>query len=153
MLFRSHLERLWVNTVAKEWRNYELKAYRFSNLGTSNLSIIVGIKAALDFVNAIGPERIYARIHALGAQVRDRLRAYKQIRLLNASADAFHSGLVTFAVAGGNLTRVVAECQKRHIRIGYWDEAGGRIRVSTHIFTQQTELNAFFDAVGRGLRA
>jgi selenocysteine lyase/cysteine desulfurase len=116
------------------------------------LSIIVGIKAALDFVNSIGPERIYARIHELGAQVRDRLRAYNQIRLLNASSDAFHAGLVSFAAVGGNLTRVLEECQTRRIRVRYWDDAGGRIRVSTHIFTQQTELNAFFDAVERGLR-
>src|SRR5215469_5294994 len=53
----EHLERLWVNTVGEEWRNYELKAFRFSNLGTSNLSIIVGVKAALDFFQAIGPKR------------------------------------------------------------------------------------------------
>ena len=148
----EHLERLWVNTVSDEWRNYKLKAFRFSNVGTSNLSIIVGIKAALDFVNAIGLERIYARIHELGAQVRDRLRAYNQIRLLNASSDDFHSGLVSFGSAGGNLRRVLEECQRRYIRVRYWDDAGGRIRVSTHIFTQQTELNAFFDAVERGLR-
>ena len=149
----EHLERLWVNTVAKEWRNYELKAYRFSNLGTSNLSVVVGVNAALDFVNAIGPERIYARIHELGAQVRDRLRAYNEVRLLNASSDTFHSGLVSFTVVGGGLKRVAEECQKRYIRIGYWDDAGGRIRVSTHVFTQQTELNAFFDAVEHGLRS
>jgi hypothetical protein len=71
--------------------------------------------------------------------VRDRLRAYNQIRLLNASSDAFHSGLVSFAATRGNLTRVLEECQTRHIR------------VSTRIFTQQIELNAFFDAVERGL--
>ena len=59
----------------------------------------MGIGAAVDFVNAIGPERIYARIHELGAQVRDGLRAYNQIRLLNASSDGFHSGLVSFAAA------------------------------------------------------
>ena len=44
-----------------------------------------------------------------------------------------------------------AECDKRHIRIRYWEE-DERIRISTHIFTQQTELNAFFDALERGLR-
>jgi hypothetical protein len=49
----------------------------------------------------------------------------------------------------GDLKRVVAECAKRNIRI-----IGGpeRIRIATHIFTQPTELNAFFDAVDRGVR-
>ena len=43
----------------------------------------------------------------------------------------------------------VAECAARNIRI-----AGGseRMRIATHIFTQPTELNAFFDAIARGVR-
>jgi selenocysteine lyase/cysteine desulfurase len=147
----QHLERLWAHTVAGQWRNYRLRAYRFSNLGTSNLSVIVGVTAALDFLRAIGPERVYARIHELGRRVRDRLRRYSRIRLLNASADRFHAGLVSFAAAPGDLRRVKAECDARHIRVGYW-EKDERIRVSTGIFTQQTELNAFFDALERGLR-
>jgi len=76
----------------------------------------------------------------------------EQERLISAGSSSAMTLLATFAAAGGNLTRVLEECQTRHIRVRYWDEAGGRIRVSTHIFTQQTELNAFFDAVERGLR-
>jgi selenocysteine lyase/cysteine desulfurase len=146
----EHLKRLWAHTVAEEWRNYKLKAYRFSNLGTSNLSVIVGMKAALDFFHAIGPAHIYARIHELARKVRDRLRKDPRIRVLNASADNFHAGLVSFAPVKGDLKRVKAECDARHIRIRYWEEYN-RIRVSTGIFTQQTELNAFFDALERGL--
>jgi selenocysteine lyase/cysteine desulfurase len=146
----EHLERLWTHTVTEQWRNYKLKAYRFSYLGTSNLSVIVGVKAALDFFHAIGPERIYARIHEMSRKVRDRLRENSRVRLLNASADNFHGGLVSFAAVKGDLKRVKAECDKRHIRIRYWEE-DERIRISTHIFTQQTELNAFFDALERGL--
>jgi selenocysteine lyase/cysteine desulfurase len=147
----EHLERLWAHTVGEEWRNYKLKAFRFSNLGTSNLSVIVGVKAAIDFYHAIGPDRIYARIHELGSKVRDRLRERPRIRLLNAGADNFYAGLVSFAAVKGDLKRVKAECDARHIRIRHWEE-DERIRVSTHIFTQPTELNAFFDAVDRGLR-
>jgi selenocysteine lyase/cysteine desulfurase len=144
----EHLERLWVNTVSEDWRNYDLKAYRFSNVGTSNLSVIVGLKAALDFYHAIGPERIYSRIHQLGGKVRDRLREHNQIRVLN---DDFHAGLISFGAVQGDLSQVAAECDARRIRIRYWPDQK-RIRVSTHIFTQQTDLNAFFDAVERGLR-
>ncbi|MBO0763924.1 MAG: aminotransferase class V-fold PLP-dependent enzyme [Hyphomicrobiaceae bacterium] len=153
MLFvrEPHLERLWAHTVAEDWRNYGLKAYRFSNVGTSNLSVIVGFKAALDFVNAIGREHIYARIHEQARKVRDGLRQLPQIRMLNASTDAHHAGLVSFTTAKGDLGRVAAECDQRRIRIRYWpDEA--RIRVSTHVFTHDPEINAFLDAVARGLR-
>ncbi len=144
------LERLWVNIASAEWRNYRMKAYRFSNFGTSNLSVMVGLKAALDFFHTLGPERIYARIHELATRVRERIQSYPELRLCNASADAFYGGLVSFEAVKGDLKRVVAECAARHIRI-----AGGpaRIRIATHIFTQPTELNAFFDAVDRGLRS
>ena len=56
---------------------------------------------------------------------------------------------MSFAAVKGDLKPVKAECDKRHIRIRYW-ERDERIRVSTHI-TQQTESNAFFDALERGL--
>lgn len=161
------LERLWVNIAAGEWRNYEMKAYRFSNLGTSNLSVMVGLKAALDFFQTIGRERIYSRIHALATRVRDRVVTHPQLRVVNASRDEFFGGLVSFEPAAsgsraagtlppapsgattGGLKRIADECAVRNIRI-----AGGaeRIRIATHIFTQPTELNAFFDALDAGLR-
>jgi selenocysteine lyase/cysteine desulfurase len=143
------LERLWVNIASTGWRNHDLKAYRFSTFGTSNLSVMVGLKAALDFHQALGPERVYARIHELARRVRDRIKEFPQLRLTNASADAFFGGLVSFEPAKGDLKRVLAELARRNIRV---NGSPGRIRVATHIFTQPTELNAFFDAVERGLR-
>jgi selenocysteine lyase/cysteine desulfurase len=146
---RGELHRkLWVNIASADWRNYGRKAYRFSNFGTSNLSVMVGLKAALDFFQTLGPERVYRRIHELATRVRDKVRSYPELRLANASADAFYGGLVSFEPAKGDLTRVVAECAARHIRI-----IGGakRVRVATHVFTQPTELQAFFDAVHRAV--
>lgn len=143
------LDRLWVTIATAEWKNRDLKAYRFSRFGTSNLSIIAGLKGALDFFKTIGPERIYQRIHALATKVRDRVQDYKQVKLANASADAFFGGLVSFEPVKGDLKRVIAECKARHIRVAGNEE---RIRVATHIFNQPTELNAFFDALDKGLR-
>ncbi len=152
------LERLWVNIASGEWRNYALKAYRFSNLGTSNLSVMVGLKAALDFFQAIGPERIYSRSHQLARRVRDRVAASPKLRVVNASGDEFFGSLVSFepvpgvppGATSGGLKRIAEECAARNIRI-----AGGpeRMRIATHIFTQPTELNTFFDALDAGLRS
>lgn len=142
------LERLWVNIASSDWRNYERKAYRFSNFGTSNLSVMAGLKEALDFHQRIGPDRVYNRIHQLAGRVRKEIESHPQLRLANASADSFYGGMVSFEPAQGDLKRIVAECKARNIRI-----AGGseRIRVATHIFTQPTELNSFFDAIARSL--
>jgi selenocysteine lyase/cysteine desulfurase len=90
------LDRLWVNIASGDWRNYQLKAYRFSNFGTSNLSVMVGLKAALDFFHTIGPDRIYARQHQLATRVRDRVAVHPQLRVVNASRDEFFGALVSF---------------------------------------------------------
>ena len=143
------LERLWVNIATTGWRDHSLKAYRFSTFGTSNLSIMVGLKAALDFHRNLGPDRVYARIHQLAVQLRDKLKQYPQLKLANASTDAFFAGMVSFEPTKGDLKGVLAELAARKVRV-----AGNpdRIRVATHIFTQSTELNIFMDAVERGLR-
>jgi isopenicillin-N epimerase len=143
------VEKLWVTIATAGWRDHALKAYRFSNIGTSNLSVMVGLKAALDFHQALGPEKVFARIHQLATRLRDRLKDHPQLRLANASADAFFAGMVSFEPVKGDLKRVQAELEARNVRV-----AGGpnRIRVATHVFTQSTELNTFFDAIDRGLR-
>jgi selenocysteine lyase/cysteine desulfurase len=141
-----------VNIATANWNNYDMKAYRFSWIGTSNLSVMVGLKEALDFHKQLSPQVVYARIHELARQVRDRIAAHPQLRIVNASSDPFFGGMVTFepdkAKWNGDFTRVVDECGKRNMRI-----AGGpdHFRVSTHIFTQPAELDAFYDALAAGL--
>jgi isopenicillin-N epimerase len=148
----ERLRDLWVNIATANWNNYDMKAYRFSWIGTSNLSVMVGLKEALDFHKQLGPQVVYARIHELARQVRDRIAAHPQLRIVNASSDPFFGGMVTFepdkAKWNGDFTRVVDECGKRNMRI-----AGGpdHFRVSTHIFTQPAELDAFYDALAAGL--
>jgi selenocysteine lyase/cysteine desulfurase len=143
------LDRLWVNVASAEWRNYALKAYRFSNVGTSNLSVMVGLQAALDFHQMLGPARVFARIHELAKRVRDRVKSYPELRLANASGDAFFGGLVSFEPVKGDLKKVATELAARNVRTSAGPE---RIRVATHVFTQSTELNLFFDALDRGMR-
>ncbi len=146
--------KLWVNIASGEWKNYDMKAYRFSNFGTSNLSVFVGLKAALDFFNQIGPEKVYARSHMLATRVRDFIAKQPQLKVVNASSDEFFGTLVSFEPAPGSgmkdLSRIAQECSARNIRIA---GGGERIRIATHIFTQPNELSAFFDAVSAGLRA
>jgi isopenicillin-N epimerase len=107
------LELLWVNTCSGSWHDYTLKAYRFENLGTSNLSVMVGLKAALDFVHTIGVERIYARIHQQARRVRDVVASYPELQFANASRDDFYGGLVSFFNTKGDLSKVGQELAKR----------------------------------------
>ena len=148
----ERLKDLWVNIATANWNNYDMKAYRFSWFGTSNLSVMVGLKAALDFHQQLGPDVVYARIHELASQVRERVARYPQLSITNASADRFYGGLVTFEPNQGkgklDLKPVMDQCASRNIRV-----AGGpdHIRISTHIFTQPAELDTFYTALEAGL--
>ncbi len=142
---RDELQKqLYVNMASGSWRDYSLKAYRFSNLGTSNLSIMVGLKAAVDFYNTIGRERIYGRIHQLARRVRDHVAQKPQLKLINASADPFYGGMVTFAAPEATVKNIYEDCAKRRIRV-----SGGsdHVRVSTHIFTQPAEVDSFLETL------
>jgi isopenicillin-N epimerase len=153
----ENMDRLWVNIATANWDNKDMKAYRYSWFGTSNLSVMVGLKAALEFFQQIGAQNIYARQHQLATQVRDQVVKHPQAKVVNASADRFFGGMVSLepvpAVAvgatTGGLKPIADACAARNIRI-----AGGpeRLRVSTNIFTQQTELFAFYDAMDAALR-
>jgi isopenicillin-N epimerase len=144
------LEKLWVNTCSGSWHDYSLKAYRFENLGTSNLSVMVGLKAALDFYRTIGAERIYARIHQQAQKVREAVLSHPEIRTANASREDFFGGLVSFFNTKGDLAKVAGECDKRAIRTGY---GSPRMRIASHIFTQTKEIETFAEAVAAGMRA
>lgn len=144
----AEAERLWVNTASNGWRNHNWKAYRFSNVGSSNLSVMVGLQAALDFFHAIGPERIYTRVHELARRVRDGLQRYPVWHLNTPAADSFYGGLVSVVPPEEDLPGVVAACRERRIRIS---GGAGSIRIATGLFTQQQEIDAFFTAVEASL--
>ncbi|HSC44332.1 MAG TPA: aminotransferase class V-fold PLP-dependent enzyme [Candidatus Acidoferrum sp.] len=58
------IDRLW-NTIATEgWDDKKLRAERFQRIGSSNVPALCGLRAAIDFANSIGIERIEKRHRA-----------------------------------------------------------------------------------------
>jgi selenocysteine lyase/cysteine desulfurase len=55
------IDRVW-NTVATEgWDEPKLRAERFQRIGSSNVPALCGLKASIEFANAIGMDRIEKR--------------------------------------------------------------------------------------------
>jgi isopenicillin-N epimerase len=55
------IDRLW-NTIATEgWDDKKLRAERFQRIGSSNVPALCGLRAAIEFANRIGIERIEKR--------------------------------------------------------------------------------------------
>ncbi|MCB2083907.1 MAG: aminotransferase class V-fold PLP-dependent enzyme, partial [Sphingomonadaceae bacterium] len=65
--------------------------------GTPMITEAVALHAALDYVDAIGPEALFVHESGLAAQLRDELRQINSIRLFGPDKSA---GIVSFELAG-----------------------------------------------------
>jgi selenocysteine lyase/cysteine desulfurase len=103
------------------------------------LSLLVGLDAALDFHNAIGAERVQARIKYLGDYLRDGLRKIPGARLYTASVPSMCAGITVYSVDG---------ITGQQLQNEMWTRArlrpranGPGVRHSTHIFNSPEEID------------
>jgi len=143
------LDRLWVNVATGGWDNRKLKAGRFMMVGTNNRAIFEGLLAGLRFLQALGPERVYARIHQLARRVVEQARALPQVELLTPEDDRMFGGLVSFRIPGGDVNPVLKLCRARRLWVL---GSGERFRVATHIHVLPADIDAFFGVLREGLK-
>lgn len=55
------MDRIWNTIVTHGWDHPELKAERFMHIGSSNVPLLWGLRASIDFANKIGMDRIEKR--------------------------------------------------------------------------------------------
>ncbi len=127
------------------WDDKSLKAGRFMRFGTNNRAIVEGFLAGLHFAQAIGPERIYARIHDLAKDTYVRARALPYTEMVTPEDDSMYGSLVTFRLKlpEKKLNRLWQLCDERLI----WTTRNPRLRLSTHIHTRQSDLDLFFETL------
>jgi cysteine desulfurase / selenocysteine lyase len=85
-----------IDRVTFEKTTYAPAPGRFE-AGTPMIIEVIGLHAAIDFVDAIGPEAIFAHESALAAQTREALRAINSITLYGPEKSA---GIVSFSMQG-----------------------------------------------------
>jgi isopenicillin-N epimerase len=136
------LERLWPSTVTGNWNDKSLKAARFMQVGTNNRAMFEGMIAGLRFHKMLGSERIYGRIHQLAKRVYERAKAMPALEMLTPEDDGLYGALVTFRIKS-DTKRFQELCRKRRI----WISLGERLRVSTHIHTRPSDIDALFEAM------
>src|SRR3569623_3740762 len=82
--------------------------------GTPHIVGVVGLHAAIDYVEGIGLERIHAHETALVAAPRERLGQINSVRLYGPAAAA---GIVSFAVEGVHTLDVAAILDEGQVAI------------------------------------
>ena len=133
-------ERIWPSITTDAWPNMALQGARFMQVGTNNRAIFEGMLAGLEFAKAIGPERIYARIHQLARMVFDRARQTPGLDLLTPDDDRMFGSLVSFQMQPAHFRKFSALCRERKI----WIMQSERFRVSAHIHTRPEDIELLF---------
>jgi selenocysteine lyase/cysteine desulfurase len=87
-------ERLWCHTASGTWDKPELGCERLGNVGTSNLTLLIGLVAAIDFHNRIGAARILSRENYLAQTLRSELSQIKGVWFGNGAPPDLSAAMV-----------------------------------------------------------
>jgi cysteine desulfurase/selenocysteine lyase len=126
----------------------------------SSIACRVGLGVAVDYALDTGLEQIAERAIALGAGLRDRLRALPGVRVHDQGAR--HCGIVTFTVDGTGPAALRDGLRERRINVSVTGATSAQydlpargltemVRASVHYYNTEDELDQFARAV-TGLR-
>jgi selenocysteine lyase/cysteine desulfurase len=139
----NRLKDVWATLASGNWNNYEPAdgAFRLMQFGTANLSLLVGLDAALEFYKTIGPERIEQRILELANRLREGLQKISRARIHSPTHPSMACGIVTWGVEGVSGPALMDELwARKKIRVRFQDET--MVRQSVHFYNQPEEIDA-----------
>ncbi len=137
----EHLDRHWPVIVTGDWDRMELKAARFMKIGTNNRATIAGMIAGKRFIEALGPEHVYARIHELAKRVYQQAAQRPYLKLLSSADDSLYGALVTVTFPENfDFAQLWRKAKERRI----WLYGSQRLRISTPIHLRASDIDAAF---------
>ena len=117
--------------------------------GTRDATKIVGLVAAVEFLNQIGMERIAAYDRELAGYLRDRLSDISGISVLSPQDASMSAGITTFRsdrMPFQDLNRFLGSEYKLRCRI-VTERGLNAVRVSTHLFNSKAECDRVVEGV------
>lgn len=140
------MSKLW-NTIATHgWDEPDLKAERFQHIGSSNVSILAGLKAAIEFANWIGMERIEKRQRALGDLIYGEMMK-RGAESWTSPDPALRCAIVTVNVPPAKMPDLENWMWKQH-KIRIRGGAPHKVRLSTPYYLQKGDIQRFLDKLG-----
>lgn len=145
-----------ITTVTMQRSEYLPPPQRFE-AGTQRVSQVIALAAAIDYLGAVGLDRIAAHEHALGERMAAGFAAIEGVRVLGGDAGLPRVGLASIDVAGihshdvgqflddrGIAVRVGHHCaQPLHRRLG----VTASTRASAYLYTTSDEVDQAVAAV------
>ncbi len=145
---REKVEEIWPGVVGVGWgsaaETSARGARKFETLGQRNDATLVALGAAVEFHEAIGPERIEARVLELSGWLRAGLVEIPGLEVVTPSHAELHHGVVVSRIEGVE-EREVFESLYRDF--GVAGASTGGLRLCPHIYNTRSDLDRAVEGV------
>jgi len=134
----------------QELTGYVPTAHRY-DYATQNAALYKGVAEAISFQQQIGEDKVQERILELSGRLqRSLLEHGDRLEMLTPEETESRAGMVTFRLRDLNYRDFGKIASREKFRIRMVPESGlDAIRISTHIFNSEDEIDRFAELVGR----
>lgn len=139
---KNFQSKLWPTIVVDGWQNSK-DAVKYMQLGCNNRAEIEGTLEALRFIEELGPQKIYDRIHNLAQYAYARAKQVPYLKVLTSADPSLYGGMVAFEVDRPDYAPLWTKLAQRKV----WTLRGPKIRISSHIHTRRSDIDLFFDTL------
>src|SRR5947207_1807235 len=137
------MDKLWSTIATHGWDEPQLKAERFQHIGSSNVPILAGLRAAIEFANWIGIERIEKRHRQLADFIYAEMTK-RGAESWTSPDPALRCGIITVNVAPKKMPDLEYALWKQH-KIRIRGGAPHKIRLSTPYYLQKSDIQRFLE--------
>jgi selenocysteine lyase/cysteine desulfurase len=138
---REFAPRIWTTLASSEWANEKDPGLRLQQRGTGNLSLLLGLSAAIDFFDRVGADRWFGRIRELGDRLRAGLREIPGATIASSVHPKMCAGITTWKLAGMSPAKMQdLFWEKARLRPRAVSEDWG-VRTSTMIYNSENEVD------------
>ncbi len=145
---------LWPTLASGGWDDLSLGAQRFNHLGTFDESRLAGLLASAEFLQAIGMDRVEARVRLLRARLQEGLGRIPGVTVTTPSEETLRAGMVSFwmeGVASLDLQAWLATTAKVRTRV-VSEYDFGWMRLSTHVYNRPAEVDRVLELLDTAAR-
>jgi selenocysteine lyase/cysteine desulfurase len=145
---RERAAALWPNVVGLGWDGArERGARKFETFGQRDDAAVAAVGRAVEFHNAVGRERVEARVRELAARFKTRLRERVAGVTFATPADPALSGGIVIFTRPGLDTGAASRALYEKAQITCAGAAGNSLRFAPHVYVLLADVEKAVDAV------
>jgi isopenicillin-N epimerase len=141
--------RIWNTLASGGFDDETTGAFRFMHYGTGSPALVWGLRAAIQFMNTLGVDRVARWDAMLTKQLRDGLAKMPHARLLSPADARFAAGITTFGVDGHTGRELQDALWAKKIRVRAQGDPG--VRLSAHLYVSPADIDRVLEVVS-GMR-